>query len=107
MIRQISICKGAKLSQKAQPLFRFYASPEQQDPRRVVNPDQEEDVFAGPLRCSPTIEPRLDAHKINISALDISPDQLYAQLVSNICSLLPLCQQSFYRGLQYTNKCST
>jgi hypothetical protein len=49
-------------------------------------------VLAGQLRCDPKIDPRSVAHKINISALDISPDQLYAQLVSNICLLLSLCQ---------------
>jgi hypothetical protein len=38
------------------------------------------------------VDPRSVAHKINISALDISPGQSYAQLVSNIYSLLSLCQ---------------
>jgi hypothetical protein len=56
-------------------------------------------VLAGQLRYSPRIDARSVAHKINISALEISPDQLYAQLVANICTLLSLCQQSFYSGL--------
>ena len=47
---------------------------------------------AGQLRRGPKIDPHSVARKINISALDISPDQLYAQLVSNICSVLSLCQ---------------
>ena len=41
-------------------------------------------VLAGQLRCGPWIDARSAAHRINISALDISPPQLYAQLVSNI-----------------------
>jgi hypothetical protein len=49
-------------------------------------------VLAKELRRGPKIDVHSVAHKINISALDISPDQLYAQLVSNICSLLSLCQ---------------
>jgi hypothetical protein len=40
----------------------------------------------------PKIDGRSVAHKINISALDIGPGQLYAQLVSNISSLLALYQ---------------
>jgi hypothetical protein len=49
-------------------------------------------VLAKELRRGPKIDVRSVARKINISALDISPGQLYAQLVSNICSLLSLCQ---------------
>ena len=47
-------------------------------------------VLAEQSRCGPKSDGYSVACKINISALGISPDQLYAQLVSNICSLLSL-----------------
>src|SRR3984893_2831382 len=41
-------------------------------------------------------DPKIDGHsvarKINVSALGIGPDQLYPQLVSNICALLSFGQ---------------
>lgn len=38
-------------------------------------------ALAGQLRCGPRIGAFSVAHKINISALDIGPDQLHAQFV--------------------------
>ena len=38
-------------------------------------------VLGGQLPCGLKIGPRIVAHKINISALDISPGQLYVQLL--------------------------
>ena len=42
--------------------------------------------------------------EIDVSPLDIGADQFYVEPVTNICSLLPLCQQTFYGRLQDTNK---
>ena len=48
--------------------------------------------------------PRLVTREIDVSPLDIGADQFYVEPVTNICSLLPLCQQTFYGRLQDTNK---
>ena len=45
----------------------------------------------------PEIKPRSVAREINVSPLDIGADQFYAELVTNICSLLSLVPTSLLR----------